>query len=75
MPFVQVKVIEGALSTSQKREIIERVTDAIVAVEGENLRSFTWVTIEEVRSGEWAVGGKPLSAADVRALKVGRPAA
>jgi 4-oxalocrotonate tautomerase len=74
MPLVQIKVIEGVFSASQKREIIERVTDAMVEVEGENMRPVTWVVVEEVRSGEWAIGGKPLSTADVKALAAAKAA-
>ena len=72
MPLVQVKVIEGVFSAEQKREIISRVTDAMVSVEGENLRPVTWVVIEEVAGGDWAIGGKPLTGADVKALAAGK---
>jgi 4-oxalocrotonate tautomerase len=44
----------------------------MVSVEGENMRAVTWVVIEEVKSGEWAIGGKPLTTADVKALAAGR---
>ena len=40
----------------------------MVEVEGEAMRPVTWTVIEEVRSGDWAIGGKPLSTADVKAL-------
>jgi 4-oxalocrotonate tautomerase len=40
----------------------------MVAIEGENLRPYTLVTVEDVRSGDWGVGGKPLTTSDVRAL-------
>jgi 4-oxalocrotonate tautomerase len=72
MPFVNVKAIEGVLSSSQKTEMIQKVTDAVVSVIGENLRSVTWVAIEDVRSGEWGIGGTPLTTADVKALQVGK---
>ena len=72
MPFVNVKVIEGVLSTAQKKEVIKRVTDAIAAVTGENLRKLIWVVIDEVKSGEWGSGGQPLTTADVQALAAGR---
>jgi 4-oxalocrotonate tautomerase len=49
------------------------VTDAVVAVEGENLRQFTVVVIEEVKSGDWAIGGKVLTTAEVKALAAGPP--
>ena len=59
----------------QKREMVERLTDAMVSVEGENMRPVTWVIVEEVRSGDWGIGGKPLTTGDVRALAAGAPAA
>ncbi|HEX2409770.1 MAG TPA: tautomerase family protein [Solirubrobacteraceae bacterium] len=58
----------------QKREIIERLTDAMVSIEGENLRPVTWVVVEEVASGDMGVGGKPLGTEDVKALAAGVPA-
>jgi len=73
MPLINVKLIEGVFSDSQKTEIVEKLTDAMVTVEGENMRPFTWVVIEEVKSGYWGMGGKPLSTADVRAVAAGQP--
>ncbi len=52
MPLVQVRLIEGVFSAQQKTRMIEKLTDAMVSIEGENLRSVTWVTIEEVPSGD-----------------------
>ncbi len=71
MPFVQVKVIEGVFSAEQKQQIVERVTDAMVSVEGENMRQVTWVVVEEVHSGDWAIAGRALSTEDVKALAAG----
>ena len=68
MPLINVKVIEGVFSEGQKRSIVERLTDAMVSIEGENLRPVTWVVIDEVKGGNWAIGGKPLAATDVKAL-------
>ncbi len=73
MPLVNVKVIEGVFSQPQKQEMIQKLTDAMVSVEGENMRSVTWVIIEEVTSGEWAIGGNSLSTDDVLALAAGKP--
>ncbi len=73
MPLVQVKLIEGVFDESQKRQIVERLTDAMVEIEGENMRSVTWVVVEEVQSGHWGIGGTPLTTADVRALAAGVP--
>ena len=74
MPFVNVKLIEGVFSADQKRDMIARLTDTMVAIEGENMRPVTWVVIEEVTSGEWGIGGQALSTADVKALAAGAPA-
>jgi len=68
MPLVQIKGISGYLSLQQKQEIISKVTDAIVAVEGEGLRPVTWVLIEDVASGEWGVGGLAVTTDAIRAM-------
>jgi 4-oxalocrotonate tautomerase len=73
MPLVNVKLIEGVFSEPQKREIIEKLTETMVEIEGENMRPVTWVVVEEVKSGDWGIGGKPLSTADVKALAAGAP--
>jgi len=74
MPLINVKVIEGVFSSEQKAQIIRKLTDAMVDIEGEAMRAVTWTVIEEVKSGEWGIAGKPLSTADVRALAAARPA-
>jgi 4-oxalocrotonate tautomerase len=74
MPLINVKLIEDVLTQDQKREIIERLTDAMVSIEGENMRPVTWVVVEEVASGDWGIGGKPLTTEDVKALAAGAPA-
>jgi 4-oxalocrotonate tautomerase len=72
MPLIQVKVIEDVFTPAQKKEMITRLTDAMIAVEGENMRSVTWVVIEDVRSGEWGIGGNALTTEAVRALAAGK---
>ncbi len=74
MPMVTVKVIEGVFTPEQKREMISKITDTMVEIEGENLRPVTWVLVEEVRSGDWGIAGNGLHTADVHALQ-GQPAA
>ncbi len=68
MPFVNVKVIQGIFTSDQKQAMVERLTDAMVAIEGEAMRGVTWVVVEEVASGDWGIGGKCLTTADVKAL-------
>ena len=72
MPLIHVKVIEGVLNSTQKKSLITKLTDAMVSVEGENLRPSTWVVVEEVRSGEWGIGGDALPTEGVHALIAGR---
>ena len=71
MPFIQVKVIENVFTTEQKGDIVRALTDAMVGIEGENLRPVTWCVVEEVASGSWGVAGNPLTTADVHALASG----
>jgi 4-oxalocrotonate tautomerase len=73
MPLLNVKLIEGVFTPKQKQEMVRKLTDAMVSIEGENLRPVTWVVIEEVKSGDWGIGGNPLSASDVKALAAGAP--
>jgi len=68
MPLVTIDVIKDVFSPAKKRELIEKVTEAMIEVEGEELRSVTWVRIVEVEQGNWAIGGQPLNAAVVHAM-------
>lgn len=68
MPLVDIQLIEGVFDQSQKQEMIRKITDAMVSVEGEAMRGVTWVRVQEVAGGQWAIGGKSLSAADVKAM-------
>ena len=68
MPLVTIDLIKNVFTAGQKKDLIKRVTDAMVSVEGEAMRSVTWVKINEVQEGDWAIGGKTLTAADVHAM-------
>lgn len=72
MPLTQVKLIEGVFSQAQKQEMITRLTDTMVSIEGENMRQVTWVVIEEVKSGDCGIGGKALTPGDVKAIAAGK---
>lgn len=71
MPLVDIEVIEGVFDDAQKAQMIEKVTDAMVEVEGENMRGVTWVRVKEVRSGQWGIGGNTPSAEDIKAMAAG----
>lgn len=75
MPLLNVKVIENVFSDDQKKQMVERLTDAMVSIEGENMRGVTWVIVEEVRSGQWGIGGNALTTEDVMALAASVPVA
>ena len=69
MPLIQVRVIKDVFSKEQKREIISKLTNAMVSIEGENMRKVTLCLVEEVESGDWGIGGNALTTADVHALR------
>jgi 4-oxalocrotonate tautomerase len=71
MPLINVKVIEGVFTPEQKTQIIERLTDAMVSVEGESMRQVTWCVIDEVGSGDWGIAGRCLTTEAVHALAAG----
>jgi 4-oxalocrotonate tautomerase len=71
MPLINVKLIEGVFTSDQKEQIIERLTDALVSIEGENMRQVTWCVVEEVKSGDWGIGGNSLTTEQVHALAAG----
>ena len=60
-----MNVIEAVLTDTQKTQIVQTLTDAMVSVEGKNMRSVTWVVVEEVKSGSWGIGRQPLTTVDV----------
>jgi 4-oxalocrotonate tautomerase len=74
VPLIHVKVIKGVFTAPQRQEIVKRLTDAMVEVEGENMRGVTWVFIEESKSGDWGLGGNLLTTEAVKALAAGVPA-
>ena len=72
MPAVFIKVIEGVFNNDQKQQMVRKVTDAMVSVEGENMRGVTWVIVEEVKSGDWGIGGNCLTTQAVKDLAAGK---
>ncbi len=71
MPLVQIKGVENVLTLEQKQQMIRKVTDAIVSVEGENIRQLTWVIIEDISSGDWGIAGNSITTDDVKAIAQG----
>jgi 4-oxalocrotonate tautomerase len=75
MPIIQVKVIKDVFTKEQKRQIVSKLTDAMVSIEGETMRQVTFCLVEEVESGDWGIGGKCMTTADVNALARGKAVA
>ncbi|WP_035920938.1 4-oxalocrotonate tautomerase family protein [Frankia sp. QA3] len=71
MPFINVKVIEGVFTPQQKQEMIAKLTEVMVGIEGEAMRPVTHVVVEEVRSGDWGIGGRCMTTEDVQKLQSG----
>ncbi|WP_219893938.1 tautomerase family protein [Aquisediminimonas profunda] len=71
MPLIDIQLIKGVFTPDQKKTMIEKVTNAMVSIEGEAMRPVTWVRVQEIESGEWAIGGKPLTAGDVKSMAAG----
>ena len=69
MPMVKISIIENVFSKEQKHDMIKKVTDAMVSIEGEAMRGVTWVILEEVLEGDWGIGGQGLTSADVRKVQ------
>lgn len=75
MPLVTIDIIKDVFTPQQKQSMIEKVTDAMVAVEGEAMRPVTWVKINEIAQGDWAIGGQRLNAAAVHTMGAGQQTA
>jgi 4-oxalocrotonate tautomerase len=77
MPYVTIKVFKGTLSQEKKKEMIEKVTDVVVAVEAshypaERLKPYVWVTIEETEAENWGIGGSQCSIELLQAVLSGQ---
>ena len=53
--------VDGGFHADQKKEIVGQLTGAVVSIEEKDISSVTWVTIEEVCSGEWSIGGQDVT--------------
>jgi len=60
MPYVNIKLVKNQVSSEQKDQVIEGLTDLIVNIMGRD-RFSTVITINELNENQWAIGGKTLS--------------
>lgn len=75
MPLINVRLIEGVFTPEQKKQMQEKLTEVMVSIEGENLRPYTLVIVDEVPSGQWAAGGRSLTTEAVKELAAGKKTA
>ncbi|MBL1292285.1 MAG: 4-oxalocrotonate tautomerase family protein [Thiotrichales bacterium] len=71
MPLIQVNVFKDELNQQQSAELINKITQAVTEVTSEKLRDLTWVLINEVKDGQWGVGGQALGLEDVKKIIAG----
>ena len=74
MPYINCRVMEGVLSDDQKAEIAESITETFASVVGESVRGLTWVVIDDMASGNFTIGGRPITTEGVKELLAGAPA-
>ena len=74
MPLITVSLIENVFTAEEKVEMITKLTDSMVEIEGESMRSVTWVKIEEIPEGQWGIGGNALTAKMVHQIQEGKAA-
>jgi 4-oxalocrotonate tautomerase len=73
MPMIHIRAMEGAWSKKQRKALVNRITEAVVAVQGEGLRAATWVLWDDIKSGQLTIGGIERTTAIVRAAALGKP--
>lgn len=67
-----IQGIKNVFTSDQKGQLIDRVTEAMVSVEGEAMRGVPWVRVHEVEEGDWAIGGTRLTAAHIHRMANGK---
>ncbi|WP_084154176.1 tautomerase family protein [Maridesulfovibrio frigidus] len=60
MPYVNIRITKDGATKEQKAKLIKGVTDLLVETLGKNPAT-TVVTIDEVETENWGIGGVPVS--------------
>lgn len=68
MPLIEVKVFKDELTSEQTRALIQKITDAVANVTSPKLRPVTWVVVQEIKDGNWGVGGEALALTEVKKM-------
>jgi 4-oxalocrotonate tautomerase len=59
MPLIDVKLYDRRINDEVVPAAIEKLTDAICEVIGEEIRGHTWVLVEGLSPKQWGIGGRP----------------
>ena len=60
MPYVNIKITDEGATAAQKKELIKGVTRLLSDILDKNPAT-TVVTIEEVPTDNWGIGGEPVT--------------
>ena len=66
MLLVTIDILSGTFTTAQKQGLLHRISEAAIDTNGPVTRDLTWVRLNETQPGQWAIGGRPMAAPDVR---------
>ena len=60
MPYVNIKITKEGATAEQKAELIKGVTDLLAKILGKNPAT-TVVTIDEIETDNWGIGGESVT--------------
>ena len=60
MPYVNIKITKEGVTSNQKKELIEGVTNLLQDVLGKNPKT-TVVVIDEVETDNWGISGEQVT--------------
>ena len=63
MPLIEVKLYDRRINDEFVPQVIEKMTDAMCELIGEDVREHTWVLVEGLSPKQWGMGGKPTDVA------------
>jgi 4-oxalocrotonate tautomerase family enzyme len=72
MPFVSVRLCEGAFTREQLQQLGRDITDAFVRMGGDGIRPSVTVVIDEVADGLWSDGGEVLDLEKIQKVRAAR---
>ena len=56
MSLIQMELMNEIFTPVQKKELMNKLTEATISIKRESVRSAAWFSIEEICNGEWRIG-------------------